>query len=203
MKILRDTLAAMILLQNSRFRSAMSPQEVAKFHADARDHVNGWNPDQRVVKRVLPSLPSTTRSGRVYNRVFNPIIVEDESVFLPGGRHVLFGTKLSAFMFQPEEPVAELTSLPIVQEMVFPSQKKIVETDEVTKKNSDVLSEWEEDFEVKRRKRRKKKRNERSKRRGTLFCRGGLCLAEDTVFDHADENETISFEGLEKCGSGK
>ena len=173
-KILRDTLAAIILLQNSRFRPAMSQQEVAKFHAGVRDHVMGWNPDRRVVKHVLPSLPSTTRSGRVYNRVVDPIIVEDESVFLPGGRHVVFGTTASVFMFQSEEPV-ELTSSPIVQEMKFPSPKKIVEMDEVTKMNNDVLSEWEDDVEVKRRNRRKERRN----RRGTIFGSGGLSLVED------------------------
>jgi len=183
MRILRNILAAMMLLQNSRYRSAMSPQEVETFHEDVRDHVIGWNPDQRVVERVLPSLPSTTRSGRVYNRVFDPIIVEDESIFLPGGKHVVFGT-VSVAVFQSEEPVIELTLLPqedIPQEKMFPSQKKTVETDEVTKMNDAVLRDWEENFEVKRRNRRKKKRKERTERRDTIFSKGGSCLIQPVV----------------------
>ena len=63
----------------------------------------------------------------------------------------------------------------IVQEIKFLSPKKIVETDEVTKMNNDVLSEWEDDVEVKRRNRRKERRN----RRGTIFGTGGLSLVKD------------------------
>ena len=62
------TAAATQLLQTSLRLPRLSPQEVDKFRADARDHVFGWNPDQRVVDQVLPTLTSTTRSGRVYNR---------------------------------------------------------------------------------------------------------------------------------------
>ena len=65
---LSTTASVMLLLQNLPCLPVMSLPGFASFVANTRNHAFGWNPDQRVVNCILPMLPSTKRSGRVYNR---------------------------------------------------------------------------------------------------------------------------------------